>query len=379
MVVVLLSVACGAATPVPARSSPIPSVSPTAVSSPSVGGPLLFAALEDNGANPVRPDTVVIAGLDGVARATATFQPVLPPPIGCLGTWLPPAAYVAAGMVFFADGNGMVRRLATSGGQAQAVTTFPISSQQILSFAVSPDGSKLLASVLTVPRMTSTDAACTGAANIYTGNFGLDVFSAQAGGSPLLLYHQDVPVGAPRQYPCILELAGWDQLGPVGVYPACLGPGGGPVRYPGTVVRVDAANGRVVNQVADPQTCVVQDIALNGDFVCDPPGVTADAIVRRPDGSEIWRFAAHPNAGYYYAFLSPDEQHVLARGFDAEVLGRDGTDLKLPQSLFFNGWLGSSAVITNLSNGNLAYATLQSPLTVTDLGFKGSFVGTVQT
>jgi hypothetical protein len=145
------------------------------------------------------------------------------------------------------------------------------------------------------------------------------------------------------------------------------------------VVRVDAATGRVVSQVADPQTCVVEDIALNGDFVCDPPGATADAIVRRPDGSEIWRFAAHPDAGYYYAFLSPDEQHVLARGFEAEVLGRDGTDLKLPQNLFFNGWLGSSAVITNLSSGNLAYAALQSPLTVTDLGFKGSFVGTVQT
>ena len=324
---------------------------------------------------------MVIAGLDGLARAQTTFTPISPPTMGCYGTALPTSAYVAAGEVFFADGSGVIRSLSVQ-GRVQTIATFPTSSQQMLSFAVSPDGSQLLATVLTVPQMTSSGAACTGSQQIYSGDFTLDVFWALAGGNPKPLYHETLPVGPSKQYPCTLELAGWDRVGPFGIHPACLGPAGGAVHYfGGPVVRVNAATGQALNQVADPTTCVVQDIALSGDFVCDPPGVGADVIVRRPDGSDIWRFVAQPNDGYNYAFLSPDERHVLAQGHTEEVLGSEGTDVKLienqSEQTFF-GWLDASTVIGEGPNGNLSYASLNSPATLVDIGFQGLFIATVQ-
>lgn len=395
--VLLLTVACSA-NPKPARvsstptaspglrasasptPSPIASASPVASAKPA-SSRVLFAALEAHSTAAARPDTVVIGGLDGLARAQTTFTPISPPPIGCYGTALPTSAYVAAGEVFFADGSGVIRSLSVQ-GRVRTIATFQTSSQQMLSFAVSPDGSQLLATVLTVPQMTSSGAACTGSQQIYSGDFTLEVFSAPAGGNSKSLYHENLPIGPSKQYPCTLELAGWDRVGPYGTHPACLGPAGGAGHYfGGPVVRVNAATGQVLNQAADPTSCLVQDIAFSGDFVCIPPGIGADVIVRRRDGSEIWRFVAQPNDGYNYAFLSPDERHVLAQGSGAEVLGSEGTDVKVVESqgdhVSFFGWLDASAVIGEGPNGNLSYVSLDSPATLVDLGFHGLFIATV--
>jgi hypothetical protein len=327
------------------------------------------------------PDSVVIAGLDGVVRANATFTPVTPPPVDCLGTRLPPAAYVAAGKVFFADGVGAIRSLSPD-GQVQEITTFATSRQQMLSYAVSPDGTTLLATVLTVPPRTSAGILCIRSARHYTSDF--NVFSAHAGTTPQLLYQQRVPEGATHSA-CYLQLVGWDQIGPYGIYPACVGPGGGPVHYPGPVVRVSPETGRVNTPIIDPRLCRVEDIVLTGDFVCDPvtPSTeccgTGDISVRRSDGHETWHFAAKPNGQYYYDFLSPDERHVLSKGWGAEVLGRDATDIKLNSTGFFDGWLDSSTVIGSFNGGNLAYVSLTAPTKMINLGFAGAFVGTLST
>ncbi len=296
--------------------------------------------------------------------------------MGCLGSALPPAAYVAAHKVYFADRFGVVRSLSMQ-GQIQTVATFPTSSQQILSFAIDPDGSRLMATVLTAPRLLYTQATCPRTGPYYAGDFTLDVFTAHAGGSPQLLYRETVPLSQPSgQYPCTLNFIGWDRVGPLAVSPACLGPVGGPGHYfGGPVVRIDAVTGRVLNPLADFDSCRVQDVALNGDFVCDPPTADADVIVRRPDGSEIWRFMARAGDGYSYSFLSPDEQHVLARG--DVVLGRDGTSIDLAAGGIFYGWLDASTVIGTGPNGDLSYLSLNAPATLFDIGFSGLFVGTL--
>jgi len=278
--------------------------------------------------------------------------------------------------VYFADGFGVVRGLSAQ-GQIQTVATFPTSSQQMLSFAVDPDGSRLLASVLTVPRMLYTQATCPRSGPYYSGDFTLDVFSAHAGGSPQLLYHETVPLSQPSlQYPCTLNFVGWDRVGPIGVSPACLAPAGGPGHYfGGPVVRIDAVTGHVVNPIADSDSCWVQDVALNGDFVCDPPSADADVIVRRPDGSEIWRFTAKSGDGYSFSFLSPDEQHVLSRC--SVVLGRDGSSIDLTAGGCYFGWLDDSTVIGEGPNGDLSYVSLGAPAMLADVGFLGWFVGTL--
>jgi len=365
------AVACSQAT---STSSPTPG--PT---SPSKG--LMFAVLEARG--PIT-ETVALVGLDGLERARTTFKPVFLPRITCLGTTLPPTAFVAAGEVFFLDGNGLLRSLSTT-GQVKTITSFSLSSRQLPSFAVSPDGSHLVASILTVPPVTASGEVC-GSQPHYTGSFSLDIFSAAAGGSPRLLQHQTLQEGQLHRA-CILEFVGWNLLGPIASYPTCLGPGGGPAHYLGPAVRVDAATGQILEQIADPQSCQVEDIAMSGDFVCNPvtPSTaccgTGDVSVRRPDGSEIWRFTAQPNKGLDYAFISPDEKHVLGGAFQPEVVGRDGSDVRLVEAhydqVFFFGWLDSLTVVGNGPNGNLSYVSLKSPATLVDLGFQAQFVGPI--
>ena len=100
--------------PATAGSSPSPasSPSPTSRPTPTPPGTLLFAVLEAKiPGSPNTWNTVAIAGLDGYARAKTTFIPMPSPDLGCMGSILPASAHVAAGRVYFADGNGVVRSL----------------------------------------------------------------------------------------------------------------------------------------------------------------------------------------------------------------------------------------------------------------------------
>src|SRR4029077_4123663 len=215
---VLIVAACGqpqarSATS-PQASGATPSATATQAASPGVSPsslPLLFAVLEAKGTvNAYTWNTVAIAGLDGRARAKTTFVPMPLPKMGCIGAVIPVPAHVAAGKVYFADGKGVVRSLSVT-GQVTRVATFALtSSQQMLSFAVSPDGSRLLGTVFTLP--TKPNVACTGAPD--TG-YALDVYSAPAGGASRLLYHENLQ-STPAN---VMALTGWDAVGPVGTSP----------------------------------------------------------------------------------------------------------------------------------------------------------------
>src|SRR5207302_912643 len=90
-----------------------------------------------------------------VARAKATFTPRSRPFIGNAAAVLEPEAHVAAGAVFYVDGQGTVRRL-HAGAPPATVTTFPfLTSQTEFSFAVSGDGTALAASGFTFPPQAS--------------------------------------------------------------------------------------------------------------------------------------------------------------------------------------------------------------------------------
>lgn len=368
-----------------ATGSPSPSSSPTQASStapasspspqPTKAAPLLFAALEAKGTtNPSQWNTLAIAGLDGYARAKTTFTPLPSPYVGCAGPIVPLSAHVAAGKVFFADGTGAIRSLSPN-GQLVQVTKFPLtSSQQMLSFAVSPDGTKLLATIFAFPPAPPSPSACSGSTMFAPGSFTLDVYAADAGAPGRLLYHQDLGTAIPSN---VMELVGWNQAGPFGTDPSVLATqGGGPAHYYGTTVHIDATTGKVVQSISD-QKCVVWDIASTGDFVCSDTS-SGDLSVRRPDRSEIWRFKAQANAGFYYEFLAPDEQHVVAVGSANVVVGRDGSNVALPPSFFHDGWLDSQTLVGGGFNTNFNYVSLASPGSVVDIGFAGLFIGAVQ-
>lgn len=359
--------------------SPVASGSPSP--QPTTSGQLLFAVLEAKGTtNAFQRNTVAIAGLDGYARAKTTFTPMPLPWVGCAGAVLPASAQVAAGKVYFADGTGTVRSLSVN-GQLSVVTTFALtSSQQMLSFAVSPDGSRLMGAIFTIPpKPASGDPCGSGAPMFAPGNFTLDTYSASSGGVSKLLSHQVLPTSSAAPVPNVMALLGWDFVGPLGTYPtAWATQGGGPHHYNGFPVRVDATTGKVLNQV--DSACTVEDIAATGDYACFPvvPSGAAPAVsVRRPDGSEIWRVAVQSNDSLYLAYVSPDEQRVFTLSSTSQVLGRDSSHTTVSSNFSFDGWINSGTVIGGGYTANLTYVSLTSPATIVDLGFKGLFIGTV--
>ena len=383
----LMVVACGQVQAGPGNSPAAEASTPTATTPPATSPAaspspkatpakaLLFAVLEAKGtATAYTWNTVAIAGLDGRARAKTTFVPMPVPKMGCIGAVIPRSAHVAAGKVYFADGKGVVRSLSVT-GQITKVATFPLTSgQQMLSFAVSPDGSRLLGAVFTLP--AKVNYACSGVPD--TG-YALDVYSARAGGARTLLYHQTFQ-STPAN---VLALTGWDAVGPVGTSPTVWATqGGGPGSQLGVAVRVDPATGKVLRPVGDPTSCQVWQIASSGDFVCIPQG-SSTVSVRRPDGSEMWHFTpTAPVNAIYAPILAPDEQHVVVSGtaYDTDqVAAKDGSRVSLTDgSLAVEGWLDSRTLIGGTKATNLAYVRLSAPRTVVSLGFAGIFVGAVE-
>jgi hypothetical protein len=352
----------GTATPA-ANTSPSPSLSPR---------PLLFAALEVKGGNAW--NVLAIAGLDGYARAKTNFTPLPAPFVGCAGSVPPASAHVAAGKVYFADGAGVIRTLNTT-GQIATIAAIPYTGhQQMLSFAVSPDGSQLLASVFTLPpQATPGSDPCAGPAPFGPGDFMQDVYSANPGAATHLLYHRVLATsfGQPIS---TLAFVGWDKLGPEATYPTeWATQGGGPHPY-GTLVRVDASTGNVVRQVDNPQSCLVWDIAAGGDYVCtnNAGGIS----VRRPDATEIWGVAAPSNSQYWAPYLSPGEDKVATGATDNTIVSSDGS--QSPLGLNPLGWLNETTIIGGGFGVHFTYAKVDRPGTAIDIGFTGMFVGTVQ-
>jgi hypothetical protein len=369
----VLSVACGQVSGRPtAQQSPSSTLKPSST--------LLFAVLE---AKATAYDTVAIVGLDGNARAKSTFTPMPVPKVGCMGAIIPLSAHVAAGKVYFADAKGVVRSLAVDGTVAVAATLPMTSSQQMLSFAVSPDGTRIVGTILTVP---STAFTCSGAGS---GTFTLDAYTAPVGGAAQLVYHDSWTTSR-----SVLALTGWDSVGPIGTYPTVwASQGGGPGSALGVKVRVDAATIRPGSVLSNPSACLVWDTIADGAFVCTKDGVSAQqqvsvpVSVRRADGTELWQYTISSANGPSLPYLNPDGAHVIMCCSDDGhewLIGRDGSRIKLGAAFFGSGWLDSTTAIGEYHPDPsqqpplpLSYVALNAPDTVVPMGFAGAFVGTV--
>jgi hypothetical protein len=346
---------------------------------------LLFAVLEAKGtANAWTYNMVAIAGVDGYARAKTTFTPMPVPTIGCMGAVIPQSAHVANGKVFFADGKGVVRSLAINGTVAVAAT-FPLTSaRQMLSFAISPDGTSVVGTIYTLPSGLSY---CNGAPS---GTFNFDAYKSPVGGAAQLVYHESWSSAHN-----VLALTGWDSAGPVGTYPTVwASQGGGPGATLGVRVRVDAATIRPGSVLSDPTACMVWDTIASAAFVCTKNGVFAQqqvsvpVSVRRADGTQLWQFTISGMNGPSSPYLNPDGVHVIMCCSDDAhewLIGRDGSRIKLGGAFYGGGWLDSTTVIGEYHPDplqqppmTLGYVALNAPGTVVSMGFSGLFVGTVR-
>jgi hypothetical protein len=153
----------------------------------------------------IAPVSVLLTKRDGTVVAKATFKPAVRPLYTNAATILPPQVQVVAGAAYFIDGDGVVRRLDRNGTVSIVASFTTTEPQHMTSFAVSPDGSKLMATVFTF------GARGPGLPGAITRGPSYDNLEyAEAGGPARVLSHALLTETAGH-----FMVVGWDQHGPI--------------------------------------------------------------------------------------------------------------------------------------------------------------------
>ncbi len=376
LAVVLIVAACGqpaSSTRIQGSPSPTPAApgSPQPSTQPASG--LLFAAVESSSAQ-APPDTVVIIGLDGYARATAKFQSRQRPYIGNAAVPMQGVAQVVGSGVYYIDGSGTVRVLRAK-AQPQVVASFPQQPIQYETwFAVSPDGGRVLAGVLQYPDMGPVPSPCTGMClPALIGPWKFSLQAAHAGGASTVLNHSESTThpDAPGSTLKPIFPVGWTSAGPIAMLPVSLGTQD---FWPGGPLYVIDGAGNKGTQVGGSD-CRSASITPNGVIPC----ISSQGLVevRNSAGLVIWATKVQTNADSIS--LSPDLQ-ALSDGSSGTVETRNGASVQLPVGFRVEGWLNGNTLVgrvwqpNGIEGGNLSWISLGDPGTVHDLGFKGDFV-----
>lgn len=361
--------------PLPSYSSqPLPaSAARTSipVNPPSSG--LLFAALEGGSPTGSEPNTVVVVGMDGYARAKATFTPRQRPYVGNAGVPLQPMAQVVGSGVYYIDGYGTVRVLRAN---RQPVTVATFSEQPVQYetwFAVKPDGSEVVAGILQFPAIGPVPSPCEGMClPPLVGGWNFNLVHA-AGGTNTVLKHVESPTSTDAsnsdwkpEFPI-----GWVAAGPVVMLPVSIGTQnawwGGPLHL------LDPSGG-LAAQLGGPD-CNAASIT-GGQFIPCTSGQYA-VTIRDFSGRVLWSSQIE-GVNALQLHLSPDGQ-AIADDFQVET--RAYGLITMPSGFQVQGWLDNGTVIgrkyigNGPDQGDLSWISLSDSSTIHDLGFKGDFVG----
>lgn len=374
--VALAATACAHAAG-PGSTSPSGAASAARTAAPPTATPheVLYAVLESSQPNGPH-DVVAIAGLDGFARAKARFQPRPRLVVGNAGPLLQPEARTAAGKVFYADGAGTVTSL-DAHGLSQGITKFPYAAQQELSFAVSPDGAHLAAVILTFPPVHDPPPQSLADPVFAAGDYREDVYFADTGQPARLARSRTWK--QPSVPADVLQVVGWGPNGPIVTTDTVLGSQQPAVNQWFGHAAYLKPDGTPGDAPGGPD-CFAQGIAPDGSVLCGD-GRLATATLRAPDGSV--RFSGQ--CGLDLA-LAPDGRRFACRdNASARTIAysADGSMVVLPPSLRPLGWLDATTVIGQISTSAVQFEAatvrLAAPDKLEDLGFKGYFVGVVQT
>jgi hypothetical protein len=372
-VTLLALTACEAAprAQTPQATQSAPQASPT----PSVPSEFLFAVTESN-PFPSQPNVVAIMGMDGIARAKATFSPRVEPIVPDAYVPLQGVAQVAGSSVYYIDGAGTVRVLHV-GSQPQIVARFPQqAAQEDTWFAVSTDGSRVMAGVFTFPALGPIIPGTSW--NTLVGPSTFDLESALTGGQTTALIHWSTTVRFPEGTNGPLFPVGWTSAGPIAMAGAPLSTqnswSGGPLYL------IDNA-GKKTTLVGGPN-CDSESITPSGLIACTSGQVVT---VRDTHGTIIW--TTHIGAfSAAYLFVSPDGQAISdGNKVERHVGGMVALPVRAsgpPSEFRTEGWLDTHTVIgriviDDVTEGDLAWIDINHPNVMHDLGFKGDFVETL--
>lgn len=355
--------------PIPSPSLP-PSAPPA--SAPRVTTPpplippssnLLFAVTESPAQS--QPDTVAIVGMDGYAKTKAKLQPRLPAQVPDVAIPLQSVAQVAGSTVYYIDGAGVVRKLQV-GSAPQTVATFTQPSSQYETwFAVSADGSQLMAGVLTLPALGPIVSPAPWPTLV--GPWKFDLESAHAGGSATVLQHQESTAepDAPGATWKPIFPVGWTS-GAVGMVPISVGTQN--IWYGGPLMLLDSA-GKPIQQLGGGD-CYADVITPAGLIAC----ISAQGAlsVRNSAGEILWTSQIQIFSAQQL-YLSPDGRGVA----DDRQIETRSAGLIQTSGIQIEGWLDNNNVVARIGNGDLGWLSLGDPGTIHDFGFKGDFVGTL--
>lgn len=287
----------------------------------------------------------------------------------------PPVA-LAAGAAFWADAAGVIHRLDRD-GKVTEVTRFPIGDQQQLTFAVSPDGRRLMASVLTVPPFKQNPS--------YPwerdpgAKWTMQTLAANTGSAAREVARVDF-----TDWPTPTVVAGWDSDGPLATLNTSLAAQNPPVsvRYTGAPLIHLASDGSHRGTVGGAD-CFPLDSLPDGTTLCATKnGFSAPYTVRSRDGQTLWRLNVAANTYPSNPVLSPDGKRVVDLG-QGQVLAQDGS-VKTVSGWRQNawqqvGWVDGQTVVLGVSTGALAHMLLigvdDANAKPVDLGFTGYFAG----
>ena len=311
--------------------------------------------------------TVQIVDMRGKVVAHASITPQSTPYIPGCGSVVQPAVRVAAGAAFYADATGAVRRLDPNGKITQ-VATFKLSSpQQFLSFAVSPDGNQLLATIFSTPALLNPVPEAPTDPYVPGGHWTLDLESANAGGSTTLALHDDLGTKDPSPGPT--EITGWDDLGPTATLNTtlCIQQPPPSLEYTGTALIHLGADGTHLDRIGG-SSCIPMDELRDGTVLCGSVG-DRSFTVRRQNGDLLW--GRQPGCCIYEPKVAPGGASVVAGDPGAVVYLRDSSNLAIPAApspVSALGWAGPQLLVVVRQNGDLGLAPATNPQSFKDLG-----------
>jgi hypothetical protein len=391
-ILLLFLAACGQAQPTATRT---PAVTPSTSTTGSRTATPIFAIAQGNPACYSPSCTVAIVDINGHIRAQRTFKRPPQPLVGCEGGWMYSSIQVAGNAAYYVDDSGTVRRLSASGALAD-VAHFPIrTSQQVVWFAVNPDGSKLMASIMVYPPLSPSWNPQQGCPVHEPGRTYEEVDLATLGGTASTVSDQTDPK-------TVMSIVGWDRAGPVAVpdtHMAYIGFIEGTV-WGGPAVHLNERGQPVGGAIGGTNCSPLFGEGKDGSVVCHDP---KRPTVRDAAGKVLWSLKTlDPTDDFSYGLiaLSPDASHVAfslnsrcCYSFDSSVIrSRDGVRIGLGASFQPQAWLDNQTIIgargsvkptcsgcpPDFVPTTLGIIDLAHPDVVRDLGVSGTVLGVLQ-
>jgi len=320
----------------------------------------------------------------------------LPQPlVGCEGGWISSSVQVAGNAAYYMDDSGTVRRLSASGAVTD-VAHFPVrTNQQVVWFAVSPDGRKLMAAIMVYTPLSPSWNPQQGCPVHESGRTYEEIDLATVGGSTTTLSDQTDPK-------TVMSVVGWDQTGPVAVpdsHMAYIGFIDGTV-WGGPAVHLDLHGQPTGGSIGGADCSPLFGETSRGNLVCHD---LKRPTVRDSAGNVLWALKAlDPTDDFSYGLiaLSPDASHVAfslnsncCYTFDSSVIrSRDGVRIGLGSTFQPQGWVDNQTVIgargsvkvtcsgcpPDFVATTLGIIELAHPTEVRDLGVSGNVLGVLQ-